>query len=99
MPGSVEDGNQSPGRHIELVDDNPSSRHDGDTSPGIVNSKGWDGKLRIPKSVLITNPEALSDPDYSDDENVAEGEELEADDRTFTPLSSLLARRGTPVHH
>ncbi|KAK0748002.1 hypothetical protein B0T21DRAFT_406557 [Apiosordaria backusii] len=83
MPAPVEpseEGSRSPGHHIELVDDNPSSRHDGETSPGLKNSKGWDGKLRVPKSATLANPEALSDPEYSDDENVALGEEVPADE-------------------
>lgn len=74
------EGNRSPGHHIELVDDNPSPRHEGELSPGLRDSKGWDGKLRIPKSALLHNPEALSDPEYSDDENVFRGEEVAADE-------------------
>jgi len=80
MPATVEEGNRSPGHHIELVDDNPSPRHDGEASPGLRDSKGWDGKLRVPKSAILTNPEALSDPEYSDDDNVVPGEEVAADE-------------------
>ncbi|KAK3984835.1 protein phosphatase [Cladorrhinum sp. PSN332] len=87
MPAPVEepveavDPPRSPGHHIELVDDNPSPKHDGETSPGLRNSKGWDGKLRVaPKSAILANPEALSDPEYSDDENVVRGEEVAADE-------------------
>ncbi|KAK4451663.1 hypothetical protein QBC34DRAFT_423654 [Podospora aff. communis PSN243] len=81
MPAPLKEGSRSPGHHIELVDDNPSPRHDGENSPGLKNSKGWDGKLRVPpKSAVLANPEALSDPEYSDDENVHEGEELAADE-------------------
>lgn len=65
--------------HIELIDDHPSARHDGDTSPGMRNSKGWDGKLRMERSATVTNPEVLSDPE-SDDENVLPGDELPADE-------------------
>lgn len=51
------------------------------TSPGgMKNSKGWDGKLRVPKSAVLANPEALTDEEYSDDENVMEGEEIAADE-------------------
>ena len=46
----------------------------------MKNSKGWDGKLRVPKSALLSNPEALSDPEYSDDDNVMPGEEISADE-------------------
>lgn len=36
-------------------------------SSTLRNSEGWDGKLRIQnKSAVLANPEALSDPDYSD---------------------------------
>ncbi|PHH67109.1 hypothetical protein CDD81_4504 [Ophiocordyceps australis] len=60
----------------------------GEQSSGMKNSKGWDGKLRLPKSVLVTNPEALSDPDYSDDSNVLPGEEIEADQDLLSYLES-----------
>lgn len=80
MPAPLEEGSQSPSHHIELVDDNPSPRHDSEASPGIRNSKGWDGKLRVPKNALLANPEALSDPEYSDEENVIPGEEVDADE-------------------
>jgi protein phosphatase 1 regulatory subunit 7 len=79
MPAPTEEGNKSPGHHIELADDS-TIRPDGEPSPGLRNSKGWDGKLRVPKNALVANPEALSDPEYSDDENVLPGEELPADE-------------------
>lgn len=47
----------------------------------MKDSKGWDGKLRVgdgPKAI-ITNPEALEDPDYSD-EDAPPVEEIEADE-------------------
>lgn len=66
--------------HIEIPEEHASPRSEGQTSPGMKNSKGWDGKLRVPKSALLSNPEALSDPEYSDDENVMEGEEISADE-------------------
>ena len=45
-------------------------------------SQGWDGKLRVtPKQAVLANPEALSDPEYSDPENVsAPNEQIEADE-------------------
>lgn len=49
-------------------------------SPGLRNSKGWDGKLRVDKTAVLANPEALSDPEYSDDENVNKGVEVPADE-------------------
>ena len=79
MPGETnQDSPQPP--HVELVDDNPTERHDGQQSPGITNGKGWDGKLRVPGRASLANPEALSDPEYSDDENVVPGQEIEADE-------------------
>lgn len=85
MPGTEEDNknnNNSPAPHVELLDnDNTSPRPDGESGgPVLRDSKGWDGKLRIPKSTLLQNPEALSDPEYSDDENVLPGEEVAADE-------------------
>ena len=75
--------------HIELVDsENPSERvapeRDGDShpSPGLRDSKGWDGKLRVDRNALLQNPEAISDPEYSDDEHVVRGEEISADEGT-----------------
>ncbi|KUJ08832.1 L domain-like protein [Mollisia scopiformis] len=43
-------------------------------------SSGWDGKLRVEKKLELANPEALSDPEYSDDENVVPGETIDADE-------------------
>ncbi len=80
MPASVSKNGEPSPHHIELVDENPSPRSDGEPSPGLRNSKGWDGKLRVPKNALVANPEALSDPEYSDDENVLPGEEIPADE-------------------
>jgi protein phosphatase 1 regulatory subunit 7 len=96
MPAPLKEGSRSPGHHIELVDDNPSPRHDGENSPGLKNSKGWDGKLRVPpKSAVLANPEALSDPEYSDDENVHEGEEVAADEGKRTSTCYLCRRNLT----
>ncbi|OLN81769.1 Protein phosphatase 1 regulatory subunit SDS22 [Colletotrichum chlorophyti] len=85
MPGPVDPQTpteQSP-RHsprIELPEEEPGSpRTDGQTSPGLRNSKGWDGKLRVQRTAVLANPEVLSDPE-SDDENVLPGEELPADE-------------------
>lgn len=68
--------------HIEVPEEHVAS-HGGEGSPGMKNSKGWDGKLRVPKSAVISNSEALSDPEYSDDENVLEGEQIQADEGTW----------------
>ncbi|KAL5339104.1 hypothetical protein BJX70DRAFT_388180 [Aspergillus crustosus] len=41
--------------------------------------KGWDGKLRVEPKAMITNPEALEDPDYSDSD-APPVEEINADE-------------------
>jgi protein phosphatase 1 regulatory subunit 7 len=56
---------------------------DHDTPKTPKSLSGWDGKLRIEKKLELANPEALSDPEYSDDENVAPGETIEADEGTL----------------
>jgi hypothetical protein len=44
-------------------------------------SKEGDGKLRVePRPVVLSNPEAISDPEYSDEENVLAGETIGADE-------------------
>lgn len=50
---------------------------------------GWDGKLRITsrtpnnQRAVLENPEALSDPEYSDEDHVNPGEQIEADEGVF----------------
>lgn len=72
-------GHESPARHIELVEDD-AHHGNGEPSPALTDSKGWDGKLRVDRAVLLQNPEAISDPEYSDDENVLAGESISADE-------------------
>lgn len=43
-------------------------------------SKGWDGKLRVERRPVMTNPEAISDPEYSDEENILPGEQISPDE-------------------
>lgn len=78
------DKSPAPGRHIALVTDDSKDNKNGENrtepSPVLTNSKGWDGKLRIPGRVSLANPEALSDPEYSDDEHVVQGEEIQPDE-------------------
>ncbi|KAI1267591.1 hypothetical protein F5Y18DRAFT_378206 [Xylariaceae sp. FL1019] len=78
MPGPVsqESGDQSPENVKALADDDVPETSDGEQHAGPRDSKGWDGKARIE----IQNPEALSDPEYSDDENVLHGEVIGADE-------------------
>lgn len=86
MPGQVEGQTDretaTPSQHIELVEsENPSDRGaESQPSPGLRDSKGWDGKLRVDRNALLQNPEAISDPEYSDDEHVLRGEEISADE-------------------
>ncbi|TQN70292.1 Protein phosphatase 1 regulatory subunit SDS22 [Colletotrichum shisoi] len=96
MPGPVDpktptesSPRQSP--RIELPEEEETSlRTDGQTSPGLRNSKGWDGKLRVQRTAVLANPEVLSDPE-SDDENVIPGEELPADeDQPAAHVADLL---------
>lgn len=92
MPGPVEDSGKAEAPHIELQDDHPSPRADGQPSPGLRNSKGWDGKLRVERTAQLANPEILESDPESDDENVLPGEELPADEGTFQFRSSPSAR-------
>lgn len=51
------------------------------------NAQGWDGKLRVEKKAVITNPQALVDPNYSD-EGAPSPEVIEADDgKSCAPFS------------
>ena len=57
-----------------------------EVSPSVNNStlrdsQGWDGKLRLDRRAVITNPEALLDSDYSDEE-APPVEKIEADEGT-----------------
>ncbi|KAG9240587.1 protein phosphatase-like protein PP1 regulatory subunit sds22 [Calycina marina] len=61
--------------------------HEGNDTPKSAgtprSSSGWDGKLRLDKvenKLEIVNPEAISDPEYSDEEHVLEGEVIPPDE-------------------
>ena len=63
--------------------DPPGSEHAGNgTTP--VNSKGWDGKLRVERKAVVTNAEVLSDPEYSD-EDAPPVEQISADEGRLFP--------------
>jgi protein phosphatase 1 regulatory subunit 7 len=48
--------------------------------PGTPTSRsGWDGKLRVNKQATLVNPEAISDPEYSDDD-APPVQQIEADE-------------------
>ena len=65
----------------------PPSPHQETGSP-LRDSKGWDGKLRVGKQAVLANPEALTDPDYSDEENIIQGETSQPDEGRFGPWLS-----------
>lgn len=64
-----------------MTDSNGTGHTNGTPSkPTTPTSKsGWDGKLRVNKTATLANPEALSDPEYSDDD-VPPPEQIEADE-------------------
>ncbi|KAJ9504144.1 protein phosphatase regulatory subunit Sds22 [Exophiala xenobiotica] len=63
-PDGHESEQDHPHAQIELPPSNSSYEHQ---SAPLVNSNGWDGKLRMPpRHAVLDNPEALSDPEYSD---------------------------------
>jgi protein phosphatase 1 regulatory subunit 7 len=66
-----------PPQHISINGDDVEGH---DTPKSARSSSGWDGKLRIEKKLELANPEALSDPEYSDEENVVPGEVIDADE-------------------
>ncbi|ORY57190.1 uncharacterized protein BCR38DRAFT_449888 [Pseudomassariella vexata] len=77
-----DDASRESPRHIELADDENRSKDNtnGEPSPALTDSKGWDGKLRIERNAVLQNHAALSDPEYSDEENVFPGDEISADE-------------------
>lgn len=78
-------------RHIELEEPEETQHaHGGEASKGLRNDKGWDGKLRVDRAALA-NPEALSDPEYSDEENVMQGDAISADEGAYTCVSLATA--------
>ena len=64
--------------HISVVDSEEG--HKSGATPR--SSSGWDGKLRVDKKLELVNPEALSDPEYSDEDQIMPGEDIEADEGT-----------------
>ncbi|KAI0431057.1 hypothetical protein F5Y09DRAFT_340998 [Xylaria sp. FL1042] len=72
--------NEENGEDAPSQNNHGSAPADTQHSHVLRDSKGWDGKLRINRNTEIQNPEALSDSDYSDAENVLLGEEIGADE-------------------
>jgi protein phosphatase 1 regulatory subunit 7 len=80
MPSSEKETTAS--SHISINGDDAKG-HEADSPQGSTtprSSSGWDGKLRLEKKAELVNPEAISDPEYSDEEQVLEGEKIEADE-------------------
>jgi len=70
---------------VESTDGAKEEERDEKPSKSPKSSTGWDGKLRVDRSAVLANPEAISDPEYSDEENVLDGEEIEADEGMAVP--------------
>lgn len=67
--------------------DKLSSQPLSDTKTSTPLSKsGWDGKLRVEKKAVLSNPEALTDPEYSD-EDAPPVDQIQADEGVFTTTS------------
>ena len=62
-----------------------------DASPSGIDPQHrshWDGKLRVEKKAVLSNPEALSDPDYSD-EDAPPVDRIQADEGMMVQTMSL----------
>lgn len=71
--------------HISINGDDAEGHDAGKGSPTPKSSSGWDGKLRVEKKLELANPEALSDPEYSDEDQVLPGEQIDADEGIVSP--------------
>ena len=61
---------------------------------GPRNSKGWDGKLRVDRRAVVTNAEAMSDPEHSDGD-APPVEQINADEGRYkVSLSTVSANMG-----
>ncbi|PQE18818.1 phosphatase 1 regulatory subunit SDS22 protein [Rutstroemia sp. NJR-2017a WRK4] len=78
---SEQEDKPQPSSHISINGEDAAG-HEGSTKESTTprSSSGWDGKLRVEKKLELANPEALSDPEYSDEENVVPGEVINADE-------------------
>jgi protein phosphatase 1 regulatory subunit 7 len=84
MPSEKE---KTPPPHISIKGDDVEGH---DTPKSARSSSGWDGKLRVEKKLELVNPDALSDPEYSDEENVIPGEAIDADEGKLILILSHL---------
>ncbi|KAK0130405.1 hypothetical protein ONS96_000925 [Cadophora gregata f. sp. sojae] len=80
MPSPTPKESTTPPPHISITDPAATDSADHDTPKTPRSSSGWDGKLRLEKNVELVNPEAISDAEYTDEENVLPGEQIEADE-------------------
>nr|POE59112.1 glucokinase [Quercus suber] len=72
--------NNMPDTTSDVSPGGPSENNDQITKSNAPHSKsGWDGKLRVNKQATLANPEALSDPEYSDDD-APPVDQIEADE-------------------
>ena len=79
--------------HLAIMSENDAEPTDpspptNDVTNGVlkstrpVDSTGWDGKARVERRAVLSNPEALSDPEYSD-EDAPPVDQIEADEGTI----------------
>ena len=67
----------------------PVDGMENEKSPKLQDSKGWDGKARVERRAIITNPHALSDGEHSDDEDAPPVEQIDADEGQTVRLAFL----------
>lgn len=80
---------QETSEHHLQIDD--SQQVTGTEHHKMVDKNGWDGKLRVGPRAVITNPEALSDPEYSDDD-APPVEQISADEGTSSSDDALIVQ-------
>lgn len=72
---------------VQVQDPPAHDSHPPSNGP-LVSSNGWDGKLRMPpRNAVLTNPEILSDPDYSDPD-APPVDQIEADEDLLDDLDT-----------
>ena len=63
----------------DMAEEHPETNGNSSKSSTPTSKSGWDGKLRVNKQATLANPEALEDPDYSD-EDAPPPERIDADE-------------------
>lgn len=78
---------------IRYLQQSPAVKAEQTSTLNMKDRNGWDGKLRIDdpdnRRAILTNPEALEDPDYSDDD-APPVEEIDADEGASFLLDSCV---------